>query len=365
MNQYVRWFAQQRAMPLGKVSSGPQRIIAGAGGRSYQFVVADTLTHDHFYTEPTIRQWYETYVSTILYRVNTINGFSYKDDPTILAWELANEPRSSDPTGGIVNEWMDEMSTFLKSIDTNHLVSTGEEGLEVSDEAFASSADYNNQSWLFNGTGGTSFEKNTSLPNIDVASIHCYPSAWNLTLNQSIRWLRDHQEVADRLEKPLILGEIGTRQSRRILYDAIFNEGYYCDVAGVLLWQFVYDGRPNNDGYAFSYPADGSICTVLESGAERFATRLDNSTTAADVLQNYPNPFNAITIVTYSVTVPSRVRLDAFNTLGQRLEILVDDELSPGTHVALFDGTMYGSGVYFLRLSSSQGVKTRSISLIK
>jgi len=51
--------------------------------------------HDQFYTDPTILQWYESWVNHVLNHVNTIQGpsygLAYKNDPTIMAWELANE----------------------------------------------------------------------------------------------------------------------------------------------------------------------------------------------------------------------------------------------------------------------------------
>ncbi|MDI5787504.1 cellulase family glycosylhydrolase [Bacillus licheniformis] len=68
----------------------------------------------------------------MLNRVNTYNGVKYKDDPAIMAWELANEPRvQSDRTGNTLVEWADEMSEFIKSIDQNHLVAVGDEGFII------------------------------------------------------------------------------------------------------------------------------------------------------------------------------------------------------------------------------------------
>lgn len=66
MDQYVRW----------------------AGGRY----------HDSFYRDPRIRAWHKAWISHLLNRVNMITGVAYKDDPTIMTWELGNEPRCARRT---------------------------------------------------------------------------------------------------------------------------------------------------------------------------------------------------------------------------------------------------------------------------
>lgn len=56
-----------------------------------------------FYKDPIIRSWYKFYVSSLVLRNNTITGVLYRDDPTILAWELINEPSApADDTGQTV-----------------------------------------------------------------------------------------------------------------------------------------------------------------------------------------------------------------------------------------------------------------------
>lgn len=56
-----------------------------------------------FYKDPIIRSWYQFYVSSLVLRNNTITGVLYRDDPTILAWELINEPSApADDTGQTV-----------------------------------------------------------------------------------------------------------------------------------------------------------------------------------------------------------------------------------------------------------------------
>ncbi|URE12953.1 Mannan endo-1,4-beta-mannosidase [Musa troglodytarum] len=50
-------------------------------------------TDDDFYTNSKVKQYYKNHVQEVLTRVNTITKIAYKDDPTIMSWELMNEPR--------------------------------------------------------------------------------------------------------------------------------------------------------------------------------------------------------------------------------------------------------------------------------
>jgi mannan endo-1,4-beta-mannosidase len=367
MNQYVGWYADQ--FPASKRTSRQieQKVIHGAEGRFYRFHVSGSLTHDDFYTNSTIKQWYKDYISMLANRTNTITNIQYKNDPTILAWELANELRSSDPTGVIVEHWLDEMSAYLKSIDSNHLISTGEEGLDISDAIYSSVHSYNDQSWLFDGSGGVSFRQNISLPHIDIASIHSYPDAWGLTANQGIQWLTDHNRIADEARKPLILGEAGKWSQRNFYFNALLNEAYLNTTAGIILWQFVYDGRTNNDGYAFTYPADSILCDIIQTYSLRFLTKGDNYTHPLKTVlfQNYPNPFNNVTLIPYDLSISAHVRLVVYDVSGRAIATLVNQPQPPGYHIALFDAGGLSSGVYFVQLIAGSNNYSRKILLLK
>ena len=63
------------------------------GGMDQYVRWADGQYHDDFYTDPVIRGWYKDWITHVLNRVNTLTGVAYKDDPTVMAWELGNEPR--------------------------------------------------------------------------------------------------------------------------------------------------------------------------------------------------------------------------------------------------------------------------------
>jgi mannan endo-1,4-beta-mannosidase len=92
----------------------------------------------------------------------------YRYSPAIMAWELINEPRcgadgvrnlprSDNCTPDLITEWIDEMSTYIKRIDPNHLVTWGGEG------------EFNIESddWAYNGADGGDFDAELRLKNID------------------------------------------------------------------------------------------------------------------------------------------------------------------------------------------------------
>ncbi|TYI19280.1 hypothetical protein ES332_A07G154500v1 [Gossypium tomentosum] len=76
------------------------------------------LTEDDFFIDSLTKKYNKNHVKAVLTRNNTITRVVYKDDPTILAWELMSEPRCpSDPTG-----------SNLQSIDNKHLLEIRLEG---------------------------------------------------------------------------------------------------------------------------------------------------------------------------------------------------------------------------------------------
>jgi len=85
---------------------------------------------------------------------------------------------------------------------------------------------------------------------------------------------------------------------------------------------------------------------------------------------NYPNPFNASTRIEFQVPVPAATKITIWNALGQRVRDLVDENLAPGAHQILWDGTdqwgrIVPSGTYFYQLSAGNYSTTRSMTLLK
>jgi hypothetical protein len=87
-----------------------------------------------------------------------------------------------------------------------------------------------------------------------------------------------------------------------------------------------------------------------------------------NLYQNYPNPFNPSTVISYSIPSASQVNLTVYNSLGQQVAELVNENQSAGVHSVVFNSSVLSgisSGVYFYRLKAGSIDKTRKMLLIK
>jgi hypothetical protein len=80
--------------------------------------------------------------------------------------------------------------------------------------------------------------------------------------------------------------------------------------------------------------------------------------------QNYPNPFNPRTAISYSLPKAANVTLRIFNTLGQEVALLVDEQKSPGAYKVQWNANV-PSGIYFYRLQVGEFVETKKMILLK
>lgn len=246
---------------------GIDQYVTWAGGNQ----------HDQFYTDPTIKQWYKDWVLHLLNRTNSLTGVKYKDDPTIMAWELGNEPRckgsqfyhSNSCSTDTLTNWASEMSQFIQDNDPNHLVAVGDEG-------FFNESGANH--WTRNGSEGIDFERLLQLPSIDFGTFHLYPDHWNTDAAWGSQWITDHLAAADAIGKPVIMEEFGwqnqgARSSVYQMWTDLIAQG---GGAGDMAWMLAAaqdDGSPYPDYDGFTFYADSPAASVLSDHAATMAAK--------------------------------------------------------------------------------------------
>jgi mannan endo-1,4-beta-mannosidase len=241
--------------------------------------------HDDFYTDATIRQWYKNWISHLLNHTNIYTGIKYMDDATIIAWELANEPRCGGsgtyPRSTTCNtqtllSWADDVSKFVKTVDTRHLLSTGDEGFFCNNPA---STDFTE-----NCSQGVDTVALADLDAMDAMSFHLYPDFWHPELSLPDRaawgdqWIERHIRAARGIRERAILGEFGWlgKATRNPTYKAWTDEVLEERGAGALYWLLSDqqdDGSlyPDYDGFTVYCPTP--VCSMFTNFAKRMEDR--------------------------------------------------------------------------------------------
>ncbi|KAI5353840.1 hypothetical protein L3X38_006734 [Prunus dulcis] len=239
-------------------------------------------TEDDFYTNSVVKDFYRNHIKTVLTRTNSLTGVAYKDEPTIMAWELMNEPRcTSDPSGKTIQAWITEMASYLKSIDGNHLLEVGLEGF------YGASKQQTNPNYF---QVGTDFIANNQIPGIDFATVHSYPDQWlsGSSYEDQVaflnNWVNDHiQDAQNILKKPILFAEFGrslkesgytTNQRDRIftsVYSAIYSSARGGGAAvGGLFWQLLAEGMDSfQDGYGVVLSESSSTVSLISEESQR------------------------------------------------------------------------------------------------
>ncbi|EGO25412.1 glycoside hydrolase family 5 protein [Serpula lacrymans var. lacrymans S7.9] len=222
-------------------------------------LVGQGQPHDYFYTNSACISAFQNYAKTFVTR--------YLNEPTILGWELANEPRCTGSTGttsgsctvATVTNWVKTMSAYIKSVDSNHLVGLGDEGW-FNDP---SSSDY-----PYQGGEGIDFVANLAIDTIDFGTFHLYPGSWGETSNSTSwgqEWIINHYTAQANANKPVIMEEFGVTSDQYNTYSAWYSTVQSSGLSGVLIWQAgsnLSSGQTPNDGYAI-YP--GTQVYTLET----------------------------------------------------------------------------------------------------
>ncbi len=83
------------------------------------------------------------------------------------------------------------------------------------------------------------------------------------------------------------------------------------------------------------------------------------------LLGNYPNPFNPVTTIRYRLEAEENVKLKIYNSLGQKIRVLVDELQSAGMYDISFNAQGLASGIYYCRLSTKGFTESRSMMLLR
>lgn len=240
-----------------------------------------------FYTDKGCKEAYKDYVKTLLTRVNTYTGIPYNEDPTIMTWELMNEPRNpDDKTGKVVTAWAKEMSAYVKSLAPYQLCAVGDEGGFIRDDLEGFGEEGNH---MYNGTEGTDFDALLSLKDIDYGTFHMYPEAWGIlpeyVENWGAQYIKDHIDSGKAIGKPVVLEEYGVGstggQNRLAIYDKWNRTVYENGGAGSMVWILTssneYELSEGGDGLYDDYDGfrilndDSPVSKLLSAWAARFA----------------------------------------------------------------------------------------------
>ncbi len=231
------------------------------GGMNQYVNWAGTTGHDSFYTNATCKDYYQNHISTILNRVNTYSGVAYKNDPTIMSWELANEPRATN--SDTLKTWITTMSAYVKGLDSKHLLTTGVEGQNLAD-----------------------FRKyHQNMPNIDFATMHIYPDSWGMNLTASKQYIDDRiVEANTMLRLPVILEEFGKYRdvakpvpavptggsgnttTRDTYFQSFYDVVRESHGAGSNFWILYHNSYPDHDGFGV-YSQDTSTTNIIKNEA--------------------------------------------------------------------------------------------------
>ncbi len=192
------------------------------------WVEADgTVNKTRMYTDPETIETFKRFISHVLNRVNVYNFRVYKRDPTILAWDVCNEPDGTVSDPDVLRRWVAEIVDYIKSIDSVHLVTVG-------------LMDVANVEVIYDL--------------VDVVSVHSYPSKEGDVDVEGLLSLN--------VDKPVILEEFGASQSlprdvQAEVYETYLTLASENGFSGAMFWNLglghnVWDRWPEEDSHIFS-----------------------------------------------------------------------------------------------------------------
>ena len=197
--------------------------------------------YQHVYRDqpaPGLPQSYRDWVAEVVSR--------YRDDNTILAWQLMNEPSDqpseaggcSATAGATFRAFVGDMGALIKGLDPDHLVSVGTLG---GGEC---------------GSAGDDYQKLHAIPQIDLCNFNEYSRAAPAVPSENMRLLQQRLAQCRAVGKPLIISEAGVTvrdagslDARAKIFRARVSAWFDAGVSGVLLWNLGGPPDIGSNGY--------------------------------------------------------------------------------------------------------------------
>lgn len=264
-----------------------------------------------FYADEAANKSFKAYLEALIKRVNTRSGIAYIDDPTIMSWQLANEPRPGyNNKAGIDNlqnfyTWIDETAKFIKSLDPNHLVSSGNEGRMGCIQNI------------------DCFVEAHETENIDYLTFHMWPKNWGWidasdmqgtypkTIESAKAYIDEHIQYADRLNKPIVLEEFGMERDVGAILptsSTLYRDKFYGFIFDEIL-QSVKSGGPFVGSNFWSWGGYGRAATPdgqwVKDGRNNYTgdppqepqglnSVFDTDVSTLNVIRNHGNALNDV-----------------------------------------------------------------------
>ncbi len=208
-----------------------------------------------FSTDTIAQNLFFDHIRFMLSRVNRFTGIPYTEDPAIMTWQIGNEPRAfSDEVKPQFADWLKRASSLIRSLDPNHLISIGSEGI-----------------WGCDGDEQLHRQICSDI-NISYITAHIWPLNWSWLRKDSIieylpkalanteEYLEKHILLAKELHKPLIIEEFGmprdglsfspcaTTTARDIYYNKIATTALNTpEISGFNFWTWSGSLLPDNE----------------------------------------------------------------------------------------------------------------------